>query len=67
MRKKIITKEEKLAKTILDKLADITLDLEMVGYYIAYNVRGVLYNRFTVISETAEEEREKQNGRNHIQ
>jgi len=66
MRRKIITKEEKLAKIILDKLADITLDLEMVGYYIAYNVRGVLYNRFTVISETAEEEREKQNGRNNI-
>ena len=65
MRKKIITKEEKLAKTILDKLADITLDLEMVGYYIAYNVRGVLYNRFTVISETAEEEREKQNDRKY--
>jgi len=66
MRKKIITKEEKLAKIILDKLADLTLDLEMVGYYIAYNVRGVLYNRFTIISETAEEEREKQNGRNNI-
>lgn len=66
MRKQIITKEEKLAKVILDKLADITLDLEMVGYYIAYNVRGVLYNRFTIISETADQEREKQNGRNHI-
>jgi len=65
MRKKIITKEEKLAKTILDKLADITLDLEMVGYYIAYNVRGVLYNRFTVISETAEEERKKQNDKKY--
>jgi hypothetical protein len=65
MRKRIITKEEKLAKIILDKLADITLDLEMVGYYIAYNVRGVLYNRFTIISETAEEEREKQNDRKY--
>jgi hypothetical protein len=65
MRKKIITKEEKLAKIILDKLTDITLDLEMVGYYIAYNVRGVLYNRFTIISETAEEEREKQNDRKY--
>jgi hypothetical protein len=66
MRKKIITKEEKLAKIILDKLADLTLDLEMVGYYIAYNVRGVLYNRFTIISETADQEREKQNVRNNI-
>jgi hypothetical protein len=65
MRKKIITKEEKLAKTILDKLADITLDLEMVGYYIAYNVRGVLYNRFTIISETAEQEKEKLNDRKY--
>jgi hypothetical protein len=65
MRRKIITKEEKLAKIILDKLADITLDLEMVGYYIAYNVRGVLYNRFTIISETAEEERERLNDRKY--
>ena len=65
MRKRIITKEEKLAKIILDKLADITLDLEMVGYYIAYNVRGVLYNRFTIISETAEEERERLNDRKY--
>lgn len=65
MRKKIITKEEKLAKTILEKIADLTLDLEMVGYYIAYNVRGVLYNRFTIISETAEEEREKQNDKKY--
>lgn len=65
MRKKIITKEEKLAKIILDKLSDITLDLEMVGYYIAYNVRSVLYNRFTIISETAEEEREKQNDKKY--
>jgi len=66
MRKKIITKEEKLAKTILEKLADLTLDLEMVGYYLAWNVRGVLYNRFTIISETAEEERERLNDRNSI-
>jgi hypothetical protein len=65
MRRKIITKEEKLAKIILDKLADITLDLEMVGYYIAYNVRGVLYNRFTIISETAEEERERLNDKKY--
>jgi hypothetical protein len=65
MRKKIITKEEKVAKTILEKLADLTLDLEMVGYYLAWNVRGVLYNRFTIISETAEEERERQNDRKY--
>lgn len=66
MRRKIITKEEKVAKTIMEKLADITLDLEMVGYYLAMNVSGVLYNRFMIMAETTFDEKEKNNDRNHI-
>ncbi len=66
MRRHIITKEEKVAKTIMEKLSDLTLDLEMLGYYIALNVSGVLYNRFQIVAETAIDEKEKQNGRNHI-
>lgn len=65
MRRKIITKEEKVAKTILEKLTDLTLDLEMVGLYLAWNVSGVLYNRFVVVAETTFDEKEKQNDRNH--
>mgnify|MGYP006999134483 CR=1 FL=1 len=66
MRRHIITKEEKVAKTIMEKLSDLTLDLEMLGYYLALNVSGVLYNRFQIVAETAIDEKEKQNGRNHI-
>lgn len=65
MRRKIITKEEKVAKTIMEKLADITLDLEMVGYYLAMNVSGVLYNRFMIMAETTFDEKEKNNDRKY--
>jgi hypothetical protein len=50
----------------MEKLSDLTLDLEMLGYYLALNVSGVLYNRFQIVAETAIDEKEKQNGRNHI-
>ena len=66
MRRKIITKEEKVARTILEKLADLTLDLEMIGWYLAMNVSGVLYNRFLIVAETTIDEKEKNNHRNHI-
>ena len=65
MRRKIITKEEKVAKTIMEKLADLTLDLEMVGFYIATNVSGVLYNRFMIMAETTFDEKEKDNDRKY--
>jgi hypothetical protein len=64
MRRYKETKEEKIAKLILDKISDLTINLELIGYYIALNVSGVLYNRFQIISETAEEEKEKRNGNN---
>lgn len=63
MRRKIITKEEKVAKSIMEKLADLTLDLEMVGFYLATNVSGVLYNRFTIMAETTFDEKEKEQTR----
>ena len=63
MRRKIITKEEKVAKTIMEKLADLTLDLEMVGFYLAVNVSGVLYNRFQIVAETTFDEKEKEQTR----
>ncbi len=50
---------------MLEKISDLTLNLELIGYYIALNVSGVLYNRFQIISETAEEVKEKNNDRNY--
>jgi hypothetical protein len=60
MRRIAETKEQKVAKTILEKLTDLTLDLEMVAFYLAMNVSGVLYNRFLIVAETTMEEKEKQ-------
>jgi hypothetical protein len=65
MRRAKETKEQKVAKTILDKLTDLTLDLEMVAFYIAMNVSGVLYNRFLIVAETTIDEKEKQNDRKY--
>jgi len=66
MRRKKETKEEKVAKTILEKLADLTLDLELVAFYLALNVSGVLYNRFLIVAETTIDEKENKNDRNTI-
>ena len=45
MRKKQVTKEEKVAKTIIESINDFTLDLDSVGRYIAEQSNSVLYNR----------------------
>lgn len=60
MRKKTQSKEQKIATLILDKLSDLTLDLEMIAFYLALNVSGVLYNRFQIVAEATFEEKDKQ-------
>ena len=60
MRKQTQSKEQKIATLILDKLSDLTLDLEMIAFYLALNVSGVLYNRFQVVAEATFEEKDKQ-------
>jgi uncharacterized membrane protein len=58
MRKHLETKEEKQVKKLTDILADLRLDLEMMGYYLAMNVSSVVYNRLQIISEKAKEVKE---------
>ena len=60
MRKQTQSKEQKIATLILDKLSDLTLDLEMIAFYLALNVSGVLYNRFQVVAEATFEDKDKQ-------
>ena len=60
-----ITTEEKVAKSIGDILADLRLDLEMVGKYLARQQPNVVYNRLQVISESAEFEKGIQNGQHN--
>jgi hypothetical protein len=61
--RRAISNEEKQANKIADILADLRLDLEMVGYYFGQNVSGTLYNRLLIVLERAEEEK---NGTNHF-
>jgi hypothetical protein len=60
MRKKLITKEEKVAVQICNILADLRLDLDMIGKYIVQLSPNVIYNRLIVLTDSAEAEKEDQ-------
>ena len=61
MRRHITTNEEKAVIKLTNILADLRLNLELVGYHLAFS-SDLMYNRLQVIFETATEEKEKQNG-----
>lgn len=67
MARRIQTEEEKVARQIGKVLADLTLDIEQIGKYLATNVPSVSYNRLIVIAESAEYEKEKINDRINFQ
>lgn len=48
------TKEEKVAKSIERLLSDFSLDLDMVGFYIAKTMPYVIYARTIEVLESAE-------------
>jgi hypothetical protein len=54
MRRKLITKEEKVAIQLSNVLADLRLDLDMVGQYLAESSPNVIYNRLITIADSAE-------------
>ncbi len=58
MRRKIITNEEKVAKQLTNILADLRIDLDLVGYYLVQLSPNVIYNRLIVIADSAEEAKE---------
>lgn len=60
MRKKLITKEEKVAIQLSTILADLRLDLDMVGKYLVQSTPTVIYNRLITIADSAEHEKEQQ-------
>lgn len=53
MRKRIVTKEEKVAGKMLDLVNDFTLDLDYVGEYLAEQSTPVLYNRLDTVIDSA--------------
>jgi len=60
------TKEEKLAETIANLIADHRTDLDEVGVHLARMVPKTTYNRLLIITESAEHEMENNiNARTH--
>jgi hypothetical protein len=59
------TKEEKVAKILVYSVNDLTLDLDLVGEYVAEISTTVLYNRLDLVMETAREERYGDSGQLH--
>ena len=60
MRKKLVTKEEKVAIQLTNILADLRLDLDMVGIYLVRLSPNVIYNRLITLTDSAEAEKEDQ-------
>jgi hypothetical protein len=60
MRRKLITKEERVAIQLSNVLADLRLDLDMVGKYLVQLSPNVIYNRLITIADSAEQEKEEQ-------
>jgi hypothetical protein len=53
MRRKRITKEEKVAQALLQEVNDLTLDLDLTGVYIAQMSPAILYNRLQEVADSA--------------
>ena len=60
MRKKLVTKEEKVAVQLTNILADLRLDLDMVGIYLVRLSPNVIYNRLITLTDSAQAEKEDQ-------
>jgi hypothetical protein len=50
---KKITKEEKVAFKMSELVNDVTLDLDMVGWYMAKATPTILMNRISLVLESA--------------
>jgi hypothetical protein len=59
MRKRA-TKEEKVARDMIELVNDLTLDLDQVGYYIGEQSSVVLYNRLDTVIDSARDTKEEQ-------
>ena len=59
MKNKRVTKEEKVAKNMIELVNDLTLDLDSVGRYVGEQASVVLYNRLDTVIDSARYEKEK--------
>lgn len=66
MRKKLITKEEKVAIQLSNVLSDLRLDLDMVGHYLVQLSPTLIYNRLIVIADSAEQAKGNEIGHDQL-
>jgi len=59
MRKRA-TKEEKVARDMIELVNDLSLDLDNVGRYIGEQASTVLYNRLDLVIDLARDTKEQQ-------
>ena len=57
-RREVITNEEKVAKKIAGMLTDLTLDLDKVGYHLAFSCSYLWYARALEVLESAQYNKE---------
>lgn len=55
--------EEKVAEQLSKIVADVRLDLELIGIYLAKSTPNISHRRLQIIAETADQEKEKMNDR----
>jgi hypothetical protein len=60
MRRRITTDEEKIVNAITKLIGHLTIDLDRVGIYLARIAPTVIYNRFMMIAEAAQAEKEEE-------
>lgn len=60
------SQEEKKAEQIANLVSDLRIDLDEVGIALARMRPTTIYNRLVVLMDSAEEEMEKENGRNTL-
>ena len=66
MKRKILTKEEKAAKKLIELVNDYNIDLDMVGVYLAQQSSPLMYNRIDTVIDSARYYLEAENDRqNH--
>jgi hypothetical protein len=58
--RKLITNEEKVAKTISNLVSDLRLDLEMLAVYLQQINPNVTVNRILLMAEFLKDEKENQ-------
>jgi len=56
--RKVVTNEEKIAKTLSDLISDLRLDLEMISLYITQISPNVTINRILLMAEFLKEDKE---------